>query len=74
MKKSIEEHLDAGGAAFKWVQRRPVGQMKELEDSQLIELRAMLIKEVREVGRAMQWVDGIIKLKEIERDKNSNKA
>lgn len=74
MKISVESHIAAGGAAFKWVQHRPVGQMKNLDDSQLTELRAMLIKEVREVGRALQWVDGIIKLKAIERDKNSDKA
>ncbi len=74
MEKSIEDHIAAGGAAFKWVQHRPVGQMKKLNNSQLTELRAMLIKEVREVGRALQWVDGIIKLKTIERDKNSDKT
>jgi len=32
-----------------------------------------MIKEVRSVGRALQWVDGIIKLKNIERHKTSNK-
>tara|TARA_Y100001934_G_scaffold117658_1_gene144121 strand:+ start:442 stop:798 length:357 start_codon:yes stop_codon:yes gene_type:complete len=31
-------------------------------------IRQQLIKEVREVGRALHWIDGIIKLKSIERD------
>jgi len=74
MKKSVEAHINAGGAVFKWVQHKPVGQLKKLDDSQLTELREMLIKEVREVGRALQWIDGIIKLKTIERDKNSDKV
>ena len=74
MKKSVEAHINAGGAVFKWVQHRPVGQMKKLDDSQLTNLREMLIKEVREVGRALQWVDGIIKLKDIEIQKKSGKA
>lgn len=72
MENSIEDHIAAGGAAFKWVQHRPVGQLKKLDDKNLIELRAMLIKEVREVGRALQWVDGIIKLKKIEQEKLDN--
>lgn len=73
MKKSVEAHINAGGAVFKWVQHKPVGQLKKLDDKNLMDLREMLIKEVREVGRALQWVDGIIKLKAIERDKNSDK-
>ena len=74
MKKSIEDHIAAGGAVFKWVQHRPVGQLKKLDDKSLTDLRERLIKEVREVGRALQWVDGIIKLKAIECDKNSDKT
>ncbi len=56
-------------AVFKWVQHTPVGQLKALTDERLQEIREALVKEVREVGRALQWVDGIIKLKNIERDK-----
>ena len=56
-------------AVFKWVQHTPVGQLKALTDERLQEIREALAKEVREVGRALQWVDGIIKLKNIERDK-----
>ena len=73
MNKSIQDHIDTGEAVFKWVQHTPVGQLKTLEDSKLSELREELIKEVRSVGRALQWVDGIIKLKKIERHKTSNK-
>ncbi len=73
MNKSIDDHIDAGEAVFKWVQHTPVGQLKTLEDSKLSQLREELIKEVRSVGRALQWVDGIIKLKSIERHKTSNK-
>ena len=74
MNNSIEEHIAAGGAVFKWVQHKPVGQLKKMDDSQLANLREMLIKEVREVGRALQWIDGIIKLKAIERDKSNDKV
>ena len=73
MNKSIDDHIDGGEAVFKWVQHTPVGQLKTLEDSKLSELREELIKEVRSVGRALQWVDGIIKLKNIERHKTINK-
>ncbi len=74
MKISINVNIEPDSAIFKLVRHMPVGQLKKLDDKSLTELRAMLIKEVREVGRALQWVDGIIKLKEIERDKNSDKA
>ena len=73
MNKSIDDHIDAGEAVFKWVQHTPVEQLKTLEDSKLSELREALIKEARSVDRAPQWVDGIIKLKNIERHKTSNK-
>ena len=56
-------------AMFKWVQHQPVGALKVLSDERLQEIRETLVKEVREVGRALQWIDGIIKLKAIERDK-----
>lgn len=56
-------------AMFKWVQHTPVGQLKALTDERLQEVRDALIKEVREVGRALHWVEGVIKLKAIERDK-----
>jgi hypothetical protein len=74
MKDLIQGHIDAGDAVFKWVQYTPVGKLKALDDGKLAELRAELIKEVRAVGRALQWVDGIIKLKNIEREKSSDKA
>lgn len=56
-------------AIFKWVQHTPFGQLKALTDERLQEIREMLAKEVREIGRAQQWIDGVIKLKAIERDK-----
>jgi len=74
MNDSIKDHIEAGGAVFKWVQHRPVGQLKKLDDKNLADLREMLIKEVREVGRALQWVDGIVKLKAIEQEKKNSTA
>ena len=59
---------------FKWVQHTPVGRLKALTDERLQEIREALIKEVREVGRALQWVDGIIKLKVIEQEKQDSKT
>lgn len=56
-------------AMFKWVQHAPMEQLKALTDERLQEIRETLVKEVREVGRALQWIDGVIKLKIIERDK-----
>lgn len=61
-------------AMFKWVQHTPVGRLKALTDERLQEIREALIKEVREVGRALQWVDGIIKLKVIEQEKQDSKT
>ena len=46
-----------------------VQEEKIVVHERLQEVRETLVKEVREVGRALQWVDGIIKLKAIERDK-----
>lgn len=63
MKISIQERINLKDAVFKWVQHEPVGKLKELSDEDLEALRQQLIKEVREVGRALHWVDGIIKLK-----------
>lgn len=60
-------------AAFKWVQHTPVGQLKALTDERLQEIRETLIKEVREVGRALHWVEGIIKLKAIEHQQKEQK-
>lgn len=65
--KSVEEKIKRGEAIFKWVQHTPVGHLKDLDDDSLEIIRQHLIKEVREVGRALHWIDGIIKLKSIER-------
>lgn len=65
----MDQAQNSDMAMFKWVQHTPVGQLKTLTDERLQEVREALVKEVREVGRALQWVDGIIKLKVIERDK-----
>jgi hypothetical protein len=58
-------------AMFKWVQHKPVGELKSLTDERLQQIRETLVKEVREVGRAQQWIDGIIKLKALEREKQA---
>lgn len=58
-------------AMFKWVQHAPVEQLKALTDERLQEIRETLVKEVREVGRALQWIDGVIKLQAIEREKQA---
>ena len=55
-------------AMFKWVQHTPVGELKALPEARLQEIREALVKEVREVGRALHWIDGIIKLKRIEQE------
>jgi hypothetical protein len=68
MTLSVQEKIDLGDAVFKWVQHTPVGHLKDLSDDDLEIIRQQLIKEVREVGRALHWIDGIIKLKAIERD------
>lgn len=67
MTLSVQEKIDLGDAVFKWVQHTPVGHLKDLSDDDLEMIRQQLIKEVREVGRALHWIDGIIKLKSIER-------
>lgn len=67
----MDQAQDDGAAMFKWVQHTPVGQLKALSDARLQEIRETLVKEVREVGRALQWIDGVIKLKGIERDKDA---
>ena len=67
MTLSVQEKIDLGDAVFKWVQHTPVGHLKDLSDDDLEMIRQQLIKEVREVGRALHWIDGIIKLKAIER-------
>lgn len=74
MKITINVHIDPDSAVFKLVQKTPVGQLKKLDDKDLTDLREMLIKEVREVGRALQWIDGIIKLKVIEQEKQDSKT
>lgn len=74
MKITINVHIDPDSAVFKLVQKTPVGQLKKLDDKDLTDLREMLIKEVREVGRALQWVDGIIKLKVIEQERQDSKT
>ena len=65
----MDQEQSNDAAMFKWLQHIPVGQLKALTDERLQEIRETLAKEVREVGRALQWIDGVIKLKAIERDK-----
>lgn len=67
----MDQEKNSDTAMFKWVQHTPVGQLKVLTDERLQEIRETLVKEVREVGRALQWIDGVIKLKAIERDKDA---
>ena len=58
--------LTENEAMFKHIRRIPVGQLKAKPDEELQSIRETLVKEVREVGRALQWIDGIIKLKALE--------
>ena len=74
MTLSVQEKIDLGDAVFKWVQHTPVGHLKDLSDDDLEMIRQQLIREVREVGRALHWIDGIIKLKSIERDPKTSTA
>lgn len=66
MKINVQYRLDKNEALFKWVQYTPVKQLKELSHDELETIRRELSKEVREVGRALQWIDGIINLKTID--------
>lgn len=63
----MKEKTRKYNAVFKWVQYTPIGNIKKLKDEDLVQIRQDLIREVREVGRALQWVEGIVKLKVIER-------
>ena len=74
MTLSVQEKIDLGDAVFKWVQHTPVGHLKDLSDDDLEMIRQQLIREVREVGRALHWIVGIIKLKSIERDPKTSTA
>ena len=56
-------------AVFKWVQHTPVGLLKALSCEKLQEVREILVTEVREVGRAMHWIDGVLRLKGQEQQK-----
>ena len=56
-------------AVFKWVQHTPMEQLKALTNERLQEVRETLVTEVREVGRALYWVDGALKLKGQEQQK-----
>ncbi len=58
-------------AMFKHIRRMPVGQLKAMPDDELQKIREVLVTEVREIARAQQWIDGIIKLKVIEREKRT---
>lgn len=58
-------------AMFKHIRRMPVGQLKAMPDDELQKIRETLVTEVREIARALQWIDGIIKLKAIEREKRT---
>ena len=61
-------------AVFKWVQNTPLKTIKKQRIKTLKSMRVNLIKEVRQVGRALQWVDTIITMKQDEQDgKNSMK-
>lgn len=74
MNVSVQEKINFKDVVFKWVQHTPIGQLKQLSNEELEEVRQQLIKEVREVGRALHWIDGIIKLKIIEREANARKT
>ena len=58
-------------AMFKHIRRMPVGQLKVMPDEELQKIREVLVTEVMEIARAQQWIDGIIKLKAIEREKQA---
>lgn len=53
-------------AVFKMVQFTPVGQLKRLSQEELGIIRSHLSKEVREVGRALRWIDEIIRIKNLD--------
>lgn len=62
---------------LKWVQHTPVRQLKALTETRLQEIRDSLFNEMREIRRALHWLEGILKLKAIEKeqqDKNNTGA
>ena len=71
MTTSRQETTNWCEATFKWVQHTPVRHLKGLSDDDLDRIREQLIKEVREVGRAIHWIDGIVKLTLIEANEQS---
>ena len=62
----MEDFIQGYDTAIRWVQHTPVGKLKALESEQIDKLRQQLIKEVREAGRALEWVDGIMRIKQSE--------
>lgn len=58
-------------AMFKHIRRMPVERLKAMRDDELQKMRETLVTEVREIASAQQWIDGIIKLKAIEREKQA---
>ena len=58
-------------ALFKIIMRTPLSGLKSLTDDELQSAREILAKEVREVGRALQWIEGVMRLKKMDEQKAS---
>ena len=64
------EKTDA--AVFRIVQHMPTGELLSLSFEALERIRGQLGREVREVGRALMWVDGAIRLKQEKEQRGRN--
>jgi len=56
---------------YKQVIHTPVYKLKALGYEELQEILEKLRTEMREMHRAVNWVEGIIRLKDIEKEKSS---
>ena len=59
-------------AVFRIVQHMPTGELLSLSFETLEQIRGQLGREVREVGRALMWVDGAIRLKQEKEQKGGH--
>jgi hypothetical protein len=59
-------------AMFKHIRRMPVGQLKAMPDENYRKYGKCWSRKSGKIARAQQWIDGIIKLKTIEREKGGN--
>ena len=70
----MEQLFKAYEAVFKWVQHKQIRELLTFDYLQLEQIRQFLTKEMRDVARAMQWIDGAIRLKRILQEKGKQEG